>query len=65
MNIKHAREKQFDLETEIEDLVKKFEEDTGCLVDSVDIERINITEFDSKRGGYKHIINQIKTKILL
>lgn len=65
MNIKHAREKQFDLETDIEDLIKKFEAETGCIVDSVDIERIDITELDSKRGDYKHIINRIKTIILL
>lgn len=58
MTIQEARKCLEDLETEIEELIQKFEKETDMEIHTIDIQRFDITTKIDER--WKSMVNQIR-----
>lgn len=65
VTIAEAQDLQEDLEYKFQELVEEFEEKTGTLVSGIEIQRLEITEYDDRHRGYKTFINRINITIQL
>lgn len=65
MEVSKVRELQEDLENEIQELLENFEEETGTMVNHIEIDKIDTRTFDAPQKRYKNFINQVNITIQL